>query len=187
MENDLLYDNSNNSRAPWKGGVSTYFVAIFQVARNPLKFGMSDSFYVKQCPVFFFHKRGNEASNTLLTVQPPLLPPPPPLPSNGVKHTHAQCFSSQQSKSYNVWRRTQEEGGGLYFSAFLKKEQGHFLTQKESACQLSADSEQLEKSQRNMYLRLPSTEPFNYQKYRQGIIVTKDIKIIQLILIQSWI
>ena len=38
-----------------------------------------------------------------------------------------------------------------------------------------------------MYLRLPSTEPFNYQKYRQGIIVTKDIKIIQLILIQSWI
>ena len=37
-----------------------------------------------------------------------------------------------------------------------------FLTQKESACQISADSEQLEKSQRNRYSRLPSTEPFNY-------------------------
>ena len=36
------------------------------------------------------------------------------------------------------------------------------MTQKGSACQISADSEQLEKSQRNRYLRLPSTEPFIY-------------------------
>ena len=44
----------------------------------------------------------------------------------------------------------------------LVEEKGHFLTQKESACQISADSEQLEKSQRNRYLRLPYTEPFNF-------------------------
>ena len=30
-----------NWRAPWKGGICTYFVAIFQVAWNPLKFGMN--------------------------------------------------------------------------------------------------------------------------------------------------
>ena len=41
----------------------------------------ADSFCVKKCPwVSFFHKRGNEASNTLLKVHPP--PPPPLLPSS---------------------------------------------------------------------------------------------------------
>ena len=35
------------------------------------------------------------------------------------------------------------------------------LTQKESACLISVDSEQLEKSQRNRYIRLPAMEPFN--------------------------
>ena len=48
-----------------------------------------------------------------------------------------------------------------HFPACGKKTQGHFLTQKESACQISVDSEQLEKSQRNRYLRLLSTELFN--------------------------
>ena len=53
-------------------------------------------------PWFFFHKRGNKASNT-----------------------------------------------------FLKEH-------KVSACQISVDSKQLEKSQRNTYIRLPFTEPFNF-------------------------
>ena len=113
-----------NWRALWKGGVCTYFVAIFQVARNPLKFGML-TLCVKKCP-FFCH--------------------PPPPPSNGVKHTHAQCFSSQRLKSYNVWRWTKGEGGGeegsvggeggldfhaiwSIFFCFLKKKPGTFLTQ----------------------------------------------------------
>ena len=74
-----------NWRAPAKGGVCTYFVAIFQVARNLLKFGMLIFVCVKKCPwVSSVHKRGNEASNTLLKVHPPppLLPssPPPPPP-----------------------------------------------------------------------------------------------------------
>ena len=47
-------------------------------------------------------------------------------------------------------------------TVFVLKTQGHFLKQKESACPISVDSEQLEKLQRNRYIRLPSTEPFNY-------------------------
>ena len=43
----------------------------------------------------------------------PSPPPPPPPSSNGVKYTLAQCFSSQRTKSYNVWRRTQGEGGAF--------------------------------------------------------------------------
>ena len=35
---------------------------------------------------------------------------------------------------------------------------------KELACQISVDSEQLEKSQQNGYIRLPSMEPFNYEQ-----------------------
>ena len=107
-------------------------------------------FVLKNVPV---HPRLNSAA-------------PSRLPSNGVKHTHAQCFSSQGSKSYNVWRSTQGERGkgggwifaqfGPYFSAFWKKETlGHFLTQKESACQISADSEQLENSLQKRYIRPP--------------------------------
>ena len=57
--------------------------AIFQVARNLRNFGMLTLFLCQQMSLgFFFHKRGNEASNTLLKVQPPFcpLPPPPPPP-----------------------------------------------------------------------------------------------------------
>ena len=47
----------------------------------------------------------------------------------------------------------------------LWEKKGTFLnTQKESACQISADSEQLEKLQRNRYICLSSTEPFNCRK-----------------------
>ena len=63
---------------------------------------------------------------------------------------------------------TDREGRGIfaqfcsYFSACLKETPIHYLTQKELACQISVDSEQLEKSQQNQYIRLSSTEPFNY-------------------------
>ena len=62
-----------------------------------------------------------------------------------------------------------EGGGGVDFQERVsslvsplvkKKTQGHFLTQKESACQISADSERLEKSNHNRYIRLSLTEPF---------------------------
>ena len=60
-------------------------------------------------------------------------------------------------------------GGGWIFvqfcpccSAFLKKKNGHFLTQKESIWQILADSKQLGKSLWNCHLGLACPEPFNY-------------------------
>ena len=41
------------------------------------------------------------------------------------------------------------------------------MSQKGSACQISVDSEQLEKSNRNRYIRLSLTESFNYQYQTQ--------------------
>ena len=50
---------NKNWRAPSKRGVCTYFVAIFQVARNPLKFGMPTLFVLRNVPaVFFFSTSG---------------------------------------------------------------------------------------------------------------------------------
>ena len=69
-----------NWRAPCKPALNDYFVAIFQVAPNRLKFGMSTLFVLKTVPVFFFHKRGSKASNTFLKVQPPPPPSRTPLP-----------------------------------------------------------------------------------------------------------
>ena len=49
------------------------------------------------------------------------------------------------------------------FPACGKKLQGHFFTEKEeSACQISADSEQLGKSLRNSHIGPACTEPFNW-------------------------
>ena len=62
----------NNWRAPWKGGVCTYFSAIFQVAWNPLKFGMPTLFVLKNVPVFFSRRQKN------LDKIAQKSPPPPP-------------------------------------------------------------------------------------------------------------
>ena len=48
------------------------------------------------------------------------------------------------------------------FPRLWKKAQGHFFTEKESASQISADSQQLEKSLRNRHIGLACTAPFNY-------------------------
>ena len=158
--------------APCTPALCDYFVAILHVAPNRLKFGMSHSFCVKKCPCVFFHKRGSKASNTFLKVQtflpPPFSPlPPPPSPSNSIM-THAQCFGPQRSKFGDGQRAGGGGGGGLnltqfgpYFSIFLKKIQGHFLTQKESTCQISDDSEQLGKSLRNSHMGPACTELLN--------------------------
>ena len=52
----LEIDTIGNWMAPWKTGVSTYFVAIFQLAQNPLKFGMLTLFVSKNVPVVFFQE-----------------------------------------------------------------------------------------------------------------------------------
>ena len=75
-----------------------------------------------------------------------------------LKSTHAQCFGSQGSKCYVVWIRTEKEerrggeGGGWIsrniMHIFLSSWKKNTGTQKESTCQISVDSEQLENSQR---------------------------------------
>ena len=46
----------SNWKAPSKRGVCTYFVAIVQVAWNPLKFGMPILFVLKNVPELFFQE-----------------------------------------------------------------------------------------------------------------------------------
>ena len=68
------------------------------------------------------------------------------------------------------WRGGGGQKGGVDFqehvwslvSPLVEKNTGTFFDTKSwPACQISADSEQLEKSQRNRYTRLSLTEPFN--------------------------
>ena len=77
----LLSSHYYNWRAPCKPALNDYFVAIFQVAPNRLKFGMSTLFVLKNVPVFF-PQGGSKASNTFLKVHPPCLLTPPPPPSS---------------------------------------------------------------------------------------------------------
>ena len=134
-------------------------------------------FVSKNEPVDFFPQWENQASNTLLKVHT-TAPPPPLPPPNGVKHTHAQCFSSQRSKSYNVWRRTWGEGGGifvqfgLYFSAFLKKTQWHFWHKKSQHAKFQRTPSNLKNRnklgtyffpRKKVSTSPPSTEPFNWK------------------------
>ena len=109
------------------------------------------------------------------------LPPPPP-PLQWLK-THTQCFTSQGSKSYIVWRWTERGGRGgfhtilsIFFCLLEKKTQGHFLTQKESACQISVDSEQLEKLQQNRvgtYASLPWSPSILLSKIAHPVLVSE--------------
>ena len=49
----------------------------------------------------------------------------------------------------------------LFRRLWKKQLQGHFFTEKESACQISADSEQLGKSLRSGHIGPACTELFN--------------------------
>ena len=59
----------------------------------------------------------------------------------------------------------------------LWKKNTDIFTQKQSACQISVDSEQLKKSQQNRYIHLPFTEPFNLLFYAHIILVLRIDKI----------
>ena len=117
------------------------------------------SFCVKKCPCFFFKKAEKHGPNyTKIHPNPP--PPPPLSPSPNIVgfrslRTKTLCMCVFYAIGGGGEGRRggggQKGGGGLSraclkprFPACEKKTQGHFLTQKESACQISADSEQLE-------------------------------------------
>ena len=135
----------NNWSAPCKPAWCDDFVVIFQVAQNQLKFGMPTPFLWNNVPPTSLQQRKR----------------------------HTQCFGSQGLKSSTLFGDGQRGGKGLnftefypYFSAFLKEKQGHFLTQKEWTCQISADSEPLGKSLQNSHIELACTEPLNYYEHK---------------------
>ena len=102
----------------------------------------------------------------------PLPPPPPPpflcpYPNNVrfrsliAKTLCVRLLRYWRGRVKGGWRWTFKNVFEVLFSRLWKKKtQGNFLTWKESARQISADSEQLQKSQRNRYIRLSSMEPF---------------------------
>ena len=131
-------------RGSVEGGRMYLFPSDFSSCSESTEIWHADSFCVKEMSLcFFLPQAGQWGFKLARESQPPpnLLPPHPPLPpSNDVKHTHAQCFSSQGSKSYSVWRRTQGERGeggvdlrtiwSIFFSAFIQKRRDIFDTKR---------------------------------------------------------
>ena len=66
-----------NWRAPWKGGASTSISLRDFSSCSASRWNLAWCwlFLCQKMSVFFFHKRGNEASNMLLKVHPPFWPP----------------------------------------------------------------------------------------------------------------
>ena len=136
--------NVSNWVAPCKPALCDYFVAIFQVPQNRLKFGMSTPFVPKKVPVFFFQEC-RKIWTKLRQIQPlhPLSLCPPP---NNVGFRYFKAKTLCVCLLHYWWGRMRE--GGVDFqecvwslvSPLVKKMQGHFFTEEESACQISADS-----------------------------------------------
>ena len=109
---------------------------------------------LKNVPVgFFVFNKAEKYAKYYVKIHPN--PSPPPLflclyPNN-------VGFRSLRAKTLCMCVFYAIGGGGGLSRTCLKS----FLTEKESACQISADSEHIEKSQRNRYIHLSSTEPFN--------------------------
>ena len=124
----ILYHN--NWRAPCKPARYDYFVAIFQVAQNPLKFGMPTPLLWKKRPCVVFPQAGKQDFKTRSwksTPRPshnaPLPPPPPPPththtppspPSNSVKDT---VFCLSRIEILHCLEMDRE--GGVEFHAIL--------------------------------------------------------------------
>ena len=121
-------------RSPCKLAPNDYFVAIFQVAPNWLKFGMSTLSVLKNVRVFF-HKRGSKASNTFLKVHPPrpsrTPPPPPPAISLQWRKRHMHSVLALKDRNSMLFGDGQSKGGGGggEFDTILSR--WHFVAHKE--------------------------------------------------------
>ena len=80
--------------------LSDYFVVIFQVAQNRLKFGMSAVFVLRKCACFFFQEWHRKIWTKSYEIEPPLCPSP-----NNVG------FGSLRAKTLCVSFTLLEEGG----------------------------------------------------------------------------
>ena len=114
--------NCHNWRALCKPAPSDYFVAIFQVAPNRLKFGMSTLFVLKNVPVFFFPQAGKQVFKHILESSPPAFshppPPPPSIPSNSIKDT-CSVLALKDRNSTLFWDEQRGRGGGVEFDTIL--------------------------------------------------------------------
>ena len=72
----ILMSHNNNWVAPCKPALCDYFIAIFQVAQNWLKFGMSTLFVLKNVPVFFKNAEKYGQNCVKLNPLPSLCPSP---------------------------------------------------------------------------------------------------------------
>ena len=97
-----------NWRAPCKPAPNDCFVAIFQVALNWLKFGMSTLFVSRNVPVVFFFKNAETYGQNCVKFKPP---PPPPLslcssPSNdlgkSLRNSHLGPACTEPFNSFNM-------------------------------------------------------------------------------------
>ena len=124
----------------------------------------ADLCYVKRCSCVVFSLQADRKTSgeTRLQTHPwkPLAP-----------HTHTHPPPDMHSVSVledgNPTLFGDRQGGGehailsILFFLLEKKKQGHFLTQKESACQISVDSDQRELNRNKVGIQMPqpSTDP----------------------------
>ena len=136
---------------------------------------MSTLFVLKNVPVFFF-KNAEKYGQNCIKVKPPF-----PLSLSITKQHRISILESQNTARVSFTLLVgggdarRGRGGGqvdfqervwsLVYLLVEKKLQGHFCTEKESACQISADSEQLGKLLQNSHIGLACMEPFNYCVY----------------------
>ena len=124
------------------------------------------SLCVEKCPGFFF-KNAEKYGQNCVKFNPPSL--------SVSKQRRISILESQNTVrvSFTLLEGGLGGGGGGLsrtclkpcFPACGKKRKGNFFTEKESACQISADSEQLEKLLRSSHIGLACMEPFNYYSY----------------------
>ena len=98
--------------APCKPAPNDYFIVIFQVAQNRLKFGMSNLFVLKNVPVVFFFKNAETSGQICVKFNPP--PPPPPSLSVS-KQRRISIFEGQNTVHVSftlVGGRLRGGGGG---------------------------------------------------------------------------
>ena len=160
-----LNDNTKPAETNWAGlHASRPYVTFrsnFPSCSESAEIWHVYSFCVKKCPCICFFKNAERYGQNCVKFNPP--PPPLLCPSpNNVG------FRSLRVKTLCVCLLRYWRGGGLSKRVWSlvsllveQKIQGHFFTEKESACQISADSEQLGKSLRNSHIRPACTEPLN--------------------------
>ena len=105
-----------NWRAPCKPAPNDYFVAIYQVPPNRLKFGMPTLFVLKNVPVFFFPQAGKQGFKHILESSPPpplsCTPPPPPSISLQYRKRHMHSVLALKDRNSTLFGDEQRGGGG---------------------------------------------------------------------------